>query len=69
MTFDYSKLFDKMHALGMNRSDLTQKAGISTNQMANLGKGKTVQLETAYKVCRVLNMSLDEIMPLDENVQ
>lgn len=69
MTFDYSKLFDKMHALGMNKGELTQKARISTNQMANLGKGKTVQLETAYKVCRALDMSLDEIMPLDENMQ
>lgn len=66
MTFDYSKLFDKMYALGMNKGELTQKAGISTNQMANLGKGRTVQLETAYKVCRVLEMSLDDITLLDE---
>lgn len=67
MTFDYSKLFEKMQSLGMNKGDLTQKAGISTNQMANLGKGRTVQLETAYKVCRVLDMSLDDIVPLEKN--
>ena len=59
MKFDYSGLFEKMAAQGMNKGDLTKKAGISTNQMAKLGKGEGVQLETLVKICSVLDCGID----------
>ena len=61
MKFDYSGLFEKMVELGMNKGDLTKKAKISTNQMAKLGKGEGVQLETLVKVCDTLNCGIETV--------
>ena len=61
MRFDYSMLFEKMSEMGMNKGELTKRAKISTNQMAKLGKGESVQLETIKKVCDVLDCGLDII--------
>ena len=59
MKFDYSKLFKKMVDKGMNKGDLTKAAGISTNQMAKMGKGEGIQLETLVKVCDALECGID----------
>lgn len=61
MKFDYSGLFEKMVEQGMNKGDLTKKAKISTNQMAKLGKGEGVQLETLVKVCDALHCGIETV--------
>jgi len=61
MKYNYDKLFLKMKERGLNRGQLTSLAGISTNQMAHMGKGESIQLDAAVKICRVLNCSLNDI--------
>lgn len=46
----------------INKTQLSEKAGITTNAMAKLGKNESVQVETLIKICKVLNCKIDEIV-------
>jgi len=61
MKFNYDKLFDEMRLQGMNKTQLREKAGVSTNVIANMGKGFSVELSNAVKVCDALGLGLEVI--------
>ena len=46
----------------INKTQLCEKAGITTNAMVKLGKNETVQVETLIKICKVLECSINDIM-------
>lgn len=46
----------------LNKTQLKQKAGISTNAVARLGKNESVSLETLDKVCKALECNVGDIM-------
>lgn len=48
----------------MNKTELCNKAQISTNAMAKMGKNESVPLETLVKICETLNCNLDDIVEL-----
>lgn len=62
MTISYDKLWKIMIDKKINKTQLSEKAGITTNAMAKLGKNETVQIETLIKICKVLDCKLDEII-------
>ena len=62
MTISYNKLWKLMIDKKINKTQLSEKAGITTNAMAKLGKNETVQLDTLIKICKVLDSKLDEII-------
>ena len=62
MTISYDKLWKLMIDNKINKTQLSEKAGITTNAMAKLGKSEMVQLETLIKICKVLNCKLDDIV-------
>ncbi len=66
----YKKLWKLMIDKEINKTELTKKAKISTNAMANLGRNESVPLETLEKICAVLECTLDDIVEFseDENV-
>ena len=45
----------------VNKTQLREKAGLTTNVIAKMGKNQSVQLETLYKICEVLDCNLDDI--------
>jgi len=49
---------------GMNRTDLCKVAGITTNSLANMGKGKDVSTQVLSKICKALNCKLDDIVDI-----
>ena len=51
----------------INKTELTKKAKISTNAMANLGRNESVPLETLEKICAVLDCTLDDIVEFSED--
>ena len=61
MTINYDKLWKLMIDKKINKTELCEKAKITTNAMAKLGKNESVQVETLIKICKVLNCKLDEI--------
>lgn len=63
---DYNKLWKLMIDKKINKTQLIKKAGITTNAMAKLGKGETVQLETLIKICKAMNCNLDDIVEIKD---
>ena len=61
MAICYNKLWILLIDKGMTKTELRQKAGVTTNVIANLGKNESVQVEALYKICKVLNCTHDDI--------
>jgi DNA-binding Xre family transcriptional regulator len=51
----------------MNRQDLKRLSGISTTSIAKLGKGENLQTDVLLKICKALNVSINDIMETIEN--
>ena len=64
MAVSYNKLWKKLIDLEMSRTELRVKAGISTRQLAKLGKNENVTTVVLVKVCKALNCNVDEIMDI-----
>ena len=66
MTVNYNKLWKKLIDLNMSRTQMRLKAGISTKQLAKLGKNENVNTEILVKICEALGCNVDEIMDVVE---
>lgn len=62
MTISYNKLWKLMIDRNINKTQLCEKAGITTNAMAKMGRNETVQVETLAKICKVLECNVEDIM-------
>ena len=69
MTVNYNKLWKKLIDLEMSRTQMRLKAGISTKQLAKLGKNENVNTEILVKICEALSCNVDEIMDVVEQKQ
>ena len=66
MAVSYNKLWKKLIDLEMSRTELRLKAGLSTRQLAKLGKNENVNTDVLVKVCQALECNIDEIMDIVE---
>ena len=66
MTVNYNKLWKKLIDLEISRTEMRLKAGISTKQLAKLGKNENVNTEILVKICEALSCNVDEIMDVVE---
>ena len=62
MKISYNKLWKKMIDQNINRTQLKEKAKISTNAVAKLGKNEPVSMETLDKICRVFECDIGDVM-------
>lgn len=62
LIISYDKLWKLMIDKKINKTQLIQEAGITTNAMAKLGKNESVQIEVLIKICNVLNCKLDDML-------
>ena len=62
MSISYNKLWKCMIDKDLNKTQLRDKAQISTNAVAKLGKNEAVSKETLEKICRALDCNIGEIM-------
>ena len=69
MAISYKKLWKKLIDLDMSRTELRLKAGLSTRQLAKLGKNENVSTEILVKICQALGCNLDEIMDVIEQTE
>ena len=69
MTVNYNKLWKKLIDLEMSRTELRLKAGLSTRQLAKLGKNESVNTDVLVKVCQALECNVDEIMDITEQTE
>ncbi|MEY8395957.1 helix-turn-helix transcriptional regulator [Lachnospiraceae bacterium 45-P1] len=64
MAVSYDKLWKLLIDKKMNKTQLCERAGISTNAMARLGKNEDVRVEVLAKICLELGCSIDEIIDI-----
>ena len=62
MKVDSSRLWTRFKEKGIkNKTDLIQMAGISTNILAKLNKGKYISMDSLHKVCTVMDSDIGDI--------
>ena len=64
MKISYNKLWKLIIDKGINKTQLREMTGITTNVLAKLGKNESVQLEVLVKICEVLECNLNDIVEI-----
>ena len=62
MRISYNKLWKMLIDKNMKKSDLKEKAGISSASVAKLGKGENMTTDFLIKICESLDCRLEDIM-------
>ena len=62
MTVSYNRLWKKLIDLNMSKSQLREKAGITTNALAKMGKSENVSTEVICKICDALNCRVEDVL-------
>lgn len=65
MAMNYDKLWKLLIDKKMMKKDLVARSGISTNAMANMGKGKDVSTKVLRKICATLHCELEDIVEIE----
>ena len=65
MAINYNKLWKLLIDENMKRKDLMEKANVSANVMARLGKNQPVKMESMEKICKALRCNIGEIMEFE----
>lgn len=64
MIISYNKLWKLIIDKGINKTQLREMTGITTNILAKLGKNESVQIEILAKICEVLKCDLTDIVEI-----
>ena len=62
MQVNYDKLWKLMIDKKINKTHLSEKAGITTNEMAKMSKNEMVKMETLVRICKVLDCTLADMV-------
>lgn len=65
MQVNYDKLWKLIIDKKINKTHLSKKAGITTNEMAKMGKNEMVKMETLVRICKILDCTLDDIVEMN----
>lgn len=50
----------------MRKEDLRLAAGLTTNMIANMGKGKHISMETLIKICETSDCDITDVIELEK---
>lgn len=64
MGASYKKLWHLLIDRGMKKRELCELANVSASSLAKLGKGENVNAEILIKICRALDVGMDDIMDI-----
>ena len=64
MSVSYKKLWKLLIDKNMNKKQLREQAGLTTNVIAKLGKDENVATEVLCKICKALDCGLDDIIEI-----
>lgn len=51
---------------GLNKTQLREKTGISTNAIAKMGKGEHVSMDVLVKICKALQCDIADVVEIIE---
>jgi putative transcriptional regulator len=64
MTRSYNKLLKLMIDKKINKTQLREQAGITSNAMAKISKDEPVSIEVLEKICGVLECNIEDIVEI-----
>ena len=67
MHISYQPLWNTLKERGMRKEDLRLAAGLTTNTIANMGKGKNISMETLVRICEALNCGIMNVIKLEQD--
>ena len=67
MHISYQPLWNTLKERGMRKEDLRLAAGLTTNIIANMGKGKNISMETLVRICEALNCGIMNVIKLEQD--
>lgn len=62
MRISYNKLWKMLIDKNMKKSDLKEKAGISSSSLAKLGKGDNITTDVLLRICDVMDCRIEDIL-------
>lgn len=65
MYISYKPLWHTLVERNMRKEDLRLAAGLTTNMIANMGKGKHISMETLAKICETLDCDISDVIQLE----
>ncbi len=65
MAINYRRLWKLLIDLGLKKSDLRVKAGLSSSTIAKLSQNKVVQSDVLDRICQALNCDIENIMEIE----
>ena len=67
MHISFQPLWKTLKEGGMRKEDLRLAAGLTTNMIANMGKGKNISMETLVRTCEALNCGIMNVIKLEQD--
>ena len=67
MHISYKPLWHTLLERDMRKEDLRLSAGLTTNMIANMGKGKHISMETLLRICKALNCGILNVIELEHD--
>ena len=67
MHISYQPLWNTLKERGMRKEDLRLAAGLTTNMIANMGKGQNISMETLVRICEALNCGIMNVIKLEQD--
>ena len=67
MHISYQPLWNTLKERGMRKEDLQLAASLTTNMIANMGKGKNISMETLVCICEALNCGILDVIELEQD--
>ena len=64
MNISYQPLWNTLKERGMRKEDLRLAAGLTTNMIANMGKGEHISMKTLLRFCEALNCEITDVIEL-----
>lgn len=67
MHISYQPLWNTLKERKMRKEDLRLAAGLTTNMIANMGKGKHISMETLLRICGALDCGILDVIVLEQD--
>ena len=65
MNISYQPLWRPLKERSMRKADLRLAAGLTTNMIANMGKGEHISMKTLLRICGALECDVSDVIELE----
>ncbi len=69
MHISYQPLWNTLKQRGMRKEDLRLSAGLTTNMIANMGKGEYISMKTLLRICKTLDCDITDVIELAHDTE